>query len=112
MSSDQMQDGMAEALRLTREGRLAEGTAIIQRTLGGTFAPAASPDGPGEADDLTETAHRVVNEATRPTAPSEPGPAEHTLRPAPRPPRRFRGMPRQPGGRPGTGAGVPTPPIV
>jgi poly(hydroxyalkanoate) depolymerase family esterase len=34
-----MQDGMAEATRLTRAGRLAEATALIQRTLGGTTSP-------------------------------------------------------------------------
>ncbi len=33
--SDQMQDGMAEATRLVRQGRLNEATAVIQRTLGG-----------------------------------------------------------------------------
>jgi hypothetical protein len=31
--SDQMQEGMAEAMRLTQQGRLAEATAVIQRTL-------------------------------------------------------------------------------
>ncbi len=40
---DYMQDGMAEATRLTREGRLAEATAVIQRTLGGTFVPVSPP---------------------------------------------------------------------
>lgn len=32
--NNHMQDGMAEATRLMQEGRLAEATAIIQRTLG------------------------------------------------------------------------------
>jgi poly(hydroxyalkanoate) depolymerase family esterase len=36
---DQMQAAMAEATRLTRAGRLAEATALIQRTLGGISAP-------------------------------------------------------------------------
>ena len=36
---DQMQAAMAEATRLTRAGRLAEATALIQRTLGGMSAP-------------------------------------------------------------------------
>ncbi len=110
--NDQMQDGMAEALRLTRQGRLAEATAIIQRTLGGTFAPAASPDGPGGSDEPAGKARRVVNEAAQPTAPSQPGPTRHALRPAPRPPRRFRGAPRSPGGTPEVRTGVPTPAIV
>jgi hypothetical protein len=37
--NDQMQAAMAEATRLTRSGRLAEATALIQRTLGGVTAP-------------------------------------------------------------------------
>ena len=46
---DTMRAGMAEALRLTRAGRLAEATAIIQRTLDGpgpgvTAPPATRPD--------------------------------------------------------------------
>ena len=34
--SDQMQDGMAEAMRLMQKGDLTEATAVIQRTLGGS----------------------------------------------------------------------------
>jgi hypothetical protein len=60
--SDQMQAGMAEATRLTSEGRLAEATAVIQRTLGSAFAPA--PDGSGGADGPVERSSRVVNEAS------------------------------------------------
>ena len=108
--SNPMQDGMAEALHLTRQGRLAEATAVIQHTLGGTSAPASSPD--GGADESTETARRVVNEAAQPTAPSQSDSAGHALRPAPRPPRGFRGAPRPPGDTPGARAGGPTPPIV
>ncbi len=37
--NDQMQAAMAEATRLTRAGRLAEATALIQRTLGGISTP-------------------------------------------------------------------------
>jgi poly(hydroxyalkanoate) depolymerase family esterase len=33
-TNNQMQDGMARAMRLTQEGRLAEATAVIRRTLG------------------------------------------------------------------------------
>ena len=40
--NDQMQNGMAEATRLTQQGRLDEATAAIQRALGGAFAPAAN----------------------------------------------------------------------
>ena len=89
--SDQMQHGMAEALRLTQQGRLAEATAIIQRTLGGTFAPA--PGSTDVADEPGETARRTVNEAAQPEAPPRPNPArKHVLRPAPKQPRGFRGM--------------------
>jgi poly(hydroxyalkanoate) depolymerase family esterase len=37
--NDRMQAAMAEATRLTRAGRLAEATALIQRTLGGISVP-------------------------------------------------------------------------
>jgi poly(hydroxyalkanoate) depolymerase family esterase len=98
--NDQMQASLAEATRLTREGRLAEATAVIQRTLGGAFIPAS--DDPSDADPPIETTSRIVNEAPRPTAPSQPGSTQHTLRRASRPPRPFRGVTRQPGGLPGT----------
>ena len=62
---DQMQAGMAEATRLTHEGRLTEATAAIQRALGGTFAPAAS-EGSGGADESNEATFRVVDEISRP----------------------------------------------
>src|SRR4029453_9476361 len=43
-----MQDDMTEATRLTRSGRLAEATALIQRTLGRRPGPAPAPGrGPG-----------------------------------------------------------------
>ena len=86
---NQMQTGMAEAMRLTREGRLAEATSVIQRTLGG-------------ADEPLETTSGVANEVPRSTAPSQPGSTEHTLRRAPRPPRGFRSVTRPPGALPGT----------
>jgi poly(hydroxyalkanoate) depolymerase family esterase len=41
----QMQDDMAEATRLTRSGRLAEATALIQRTLGRTSGRAVDSGG-------------------------------------------------------------------
>ena len=43
--NDHMQDGMAEATRLTRAGRLSEAMAVIQRTLRGmptTHRPTAA----------------------------------------------------------------------
>src|SRR5260370_24179371 len=42
MNTDRMQAGMAEATRLVRAGRLAEATALIQRTLGSVPAPNVS----------------------------------------------------------------------
>ena len=97
---EQLQAGMAEATRLTREGRLAEATSVIQRTLGGRFAPEASPDAPGMS-------RRAVNEDLRTSATSQPGPTKHGLRRAPGPPRRFHGMPRPsvPGTTPGAARG-------
>src|ERR1700732_1910153 len=50
--NDQMQAAMAEATHLTRTGRLAEATTVIQRTLGGMSAPAGRStraDAPNEA---------------------------------------------------------------
>jgi poly(hydroxyalkanoate) depolymerase family esterase len=98
---DQMESGMAEATRLTREGRLAEATALIQRALGGTFAP-ASPDSPGSTDQPVEYFPPVVEEAPQPTAPSGPGRKERALRQAPRAPRRFRDVQHRSGNFPGT----------
>jgi poly(hydroxyalkanoate) depolymerase family esterase len=92
--SDQMQAGMEEATRLTREGRLAEATAVIQRTLGGTFSSTASPDGLSSADEPMEAPFHVVYRAPQPKAPSRPDRTnKHALRRAPRPPRRHRGEP-------------------
>ena len=72
---NEMQSGMAEAARLTREGRLAEATNVIQRVLRGEFSPAASD----EADGPMETISRA-SEAPLPTDPSQPGPSEAELR--------------------------------
>ena len=74
--SDQMQDGMAEAMLLMRKGDLAEATAVIQRTLGGGsfesgFAPVASPDVPSGAFTPIDVESTVVEEEPHPGAPSE-----------------------------------------
>jgi poly(hydroxyalkanoate) depolymerase family esterase len=58
---DQTQNGMAEATRLTRQGRLDEATAAIQRALGGTFA-AAAQEGPGDTNEPIEVISRLVRE--------------------------------------------------
>src|SRR5918994_2273176 len=107
--SDQMQGGMAEAMRLMQEGDLAEATAVIQRALGGSslgsgFAPVDSPDAPSGAGEPIDVESSVVDEAPHPRAASEPaagrGPAT-----APRPfasPPLFGGVPLTvPGGLPG-----------
>jgi poly(hydroxyalkanoate) depolymerase family esterase len=66
--SDQIQGGMAEAMRHMQEGDLAEATAVIQRALGGSplgtgFAPVASPDATGGTDEPIDVGSFVVDEA-------------------------------------------------
>jgi poly(hydroxyalkanoate) depolymerase family esterase len=101
--SDRIQVGMAEAARLTRRGRLAEATAVIQRTLGG----ASSPNGLGDADESMEATFPFADRTPR------PGPTdERALRRAPKPPRRHRGTSRAPGAASGATAGVGTPAAV
>ena len=88
--SDQMQGGMAEAMRLMQKGELTEATAVIQRTLGGNsigsgFEPVASPEAPSGAGTPIDVESTVVDEEPHPRAASEPaagrGPAAAT-RPA------------------------------
>src|SRR5687768_12883584 len=111
LMSDQIQGGMAEAMRLIQEGELAEATAVIQRALGGSslaegigYAPMASPDAPSGAGEPIDVESSVVDEAPHPRAASEPaagrGPAT-ALRPVASPPL-FGGVPLTvPGGLPG-----------
>ena len=78
--NDQMHTGIAEATRLTQQGRLDEATAAIQRALGGTFAPAAQ-EAPGDTNEPIEVISRLVRETPaggRRTAPRRPGAAEWT----------------------------------
>src|SRR5215210_4883909 len=63
--NDQMQNGMAEATRLTQQGRLEEATAAIQRALGGTFVPAREPGSSGDANSPIDVTSRVVKETHR-----------------------------------------------
>ena len=109
---DQMQAGMAEATRLTREGRLAEATALIQRVLGGTFTPAASES----ADEPNEATFRVVDETPRSASTRCRRAAERgsggVMRPASEQPLQpFRDLPGLSGGvagvMPGTVEGAP-----
>jgi poly(hydroxyalkanoate) depolymerase family esterase len=109
--SDQIQGGMAEAMRLIQEGELAEATVVIQRALGGSslaegigYAPMASPYAPSGTGEPIDVESSVVDEAPHPRAASGPaasrGPAT-----APRPvasPPLFGGVPLTvPGGLPG-----------
>src|SRR5829696_7584856 len=71
--SDQMQGGMAEAMRLMQRGDLTEATAVIQRTLGGSsfgseFARAASPDAPSGAGTPIDVESAIIDEAPHPAA--------------------------------------------
>src|ERR687894_2718850 len=65
--SDQMQGGMAEAMRLIQEGDLVEATAVIQRTLGGSslgseFGPMGSPNAPTGAGERIDVGSSVVDD--------------------------------------------------
>ena len=53
--------GMAEALRLTRAGRLGEATALIQRVLGGAPASALEPDDPATTARTAESTYQVMS---------------------------------------------------
>ena len=73
--SDQMQGGMAEAMRLMQGGDLTEATAVIQRTLGGSslgsgFAPGASPYTPNGVGEPIDVESSVGDEASHPGATS------------------------------------------
>lgn len=117
--NNHMQDGMAEATRLMREGRLVEATAIIQRSLGeeghlgSTSEQATTTDATGKP---FEAFYRVVDEAPHATANPEASLTEHVLRPVPKPPQGFRRAPRSPGGLPGNASrpteSGPTPEVV
>jgi poly(hydroxyalkanoate) depolymerase family esterase len=80
---DQMHTGIAEATRLTQQGRLAEATAAIQRALGGTFALAAQ-EVPGDTNEPIEVISHLVSETPkgpaggRRTAVRRPGAAAWT----------------------------------
>ena len=106
--NDQMQSSMAEATRLTQQGRLDEATAAIQRALGG---PAASPAGSGGADEPIEVISRLVKK-------TQQGPTEGlslsglgAARQAPPggPTLRSRGVQRPPGMATGRTASVSVP---
>lgn len=90
-----MRDEMSEAARLTREGKLAEATGLIQRVLGG---------GPGEE---IETASRDVEDSTKVVESPRPDLGHQALRRAPRTLRGFRNAARWSGGLQGPKAEAP-----
>src|SRR5215211_7272802 len=96
--SKTLQDMMSEATRLTNEGRLAEATAVIQRTLGGISAPLASKD-PSGTEGPVETSSWALEEATRAPESAYFGRSEDTLQGALRPSCHYRGVPHLPDGR-------------
>src|SRR5829696_2801567 len=81
--NDHTQNGMAEATRLTQQGRLEEATAAIQRAIGGTHFPASSTGGSGVAGPI-DVDSWIVREGPRGTgterraAHREPGAAMWT----------------------------------
>lgn len=68
--NNRIQAIMAEATRLTRAGRLAEATALIQRTLGGM--PAAA-EGSGRADAPIEAEVRIMEDPSPLQEPEKQG---------------------------------------
>src|SRR5260370_8550102 len=62
--NDRIQTGMAEATRLTRAGRLAEATALIQRTLAGVPATNVSAAEPNRAGAPIEAEFRVLDDSS------------------------------------------------
>src|SRR6266566_7678129 len=68
-----MQDAMAEATRLTRAGRLAEATALIQRTLGGIIHDDVPNAKDSSAKEPIEATHRIVEEKPSATDTSTQG---------------------------------------
>ena len=105
--SNQLQESMLEATRLTNEGRLAEATAAIQRALGGISAPVAPEEDTGGTEGgSVETTGRVLEGADRPPESALFGRSGNALRDTLRPSRHFRGIPRLLDGLPSLPNGV------
>src|SRR5260221_826136 len=75
--NDSMQAGMAEATRLMRAGRLAEATAMIQRTLGRVPAPNVSVVDANSAGARMASALPVRDDSSPATEPSGEGMARN-----------------------------------
>jgi hypothetical protein len=79
-----MNTGIMEATRLTREGRLAEATALIQRTLRGGHAPPNVSVGQiSSLEPLTPTGQVATEPADAGPAPSSEAPAPTDTRTRP-----------------------------
>src|SRR5215210_8683025 len=78
--SNQLQDSMLEATRLTNEGRLAEATAAIQHALRGISAPVAPEEDTGGTEGPIGTTGWVPERAAQPTKSANFGRIEDTLR--------------------------------
>jgi poly(hydroxyalkanoate) depolymerase family esterase len=109
--NDHIHPGIAEATRLTQQGRLDEATAAIQRALGGTFTPAAQED-TGDTNGTIEAISRLVRESpqgpagTTRTDVHRPGEAAWTT---PGPTLLTRGVQLPPGTKAGKLASVSVP---
>jgi poly(hydroxyalkanoate) depolymerase family esterase len=81
--NEQMHTGLAEATRLTQQGRLDEATAAIQRAVGGTFTPTAQ-EGHLDTNEPIEVISHLVKKTpqgpaeSRRTAVRSPGAAAWT----------------------------------
>src|SRR5688572_2983854 len=69
---DKMYAGIAEATRLTQQGRLDEATSAIQRALGGKLLPAAK-EGPGDTNEPIEVISHLVRETPQGRPGGPPG---------------------------------------
>ncbi len=106
--NNQMHNGMAEATRLTQQGRLEEATAAIQRALAGK-APVGSSARSGGADEPIEVVSRLTKKTQQGPAegPRASGPAATQAPPGPT--LRSRGVQRPPGMATGRSASVVVP---
>ncbi len=86
---DRMKAGMAEATRLTREGRLAEATALIQKTLQGASFPSNGTTVTPDDDTIIDAEFHVVDDTT-PTTPVKPEENSTSWKGLPVPPRGAR----------------------
>ena len=108
--NDQMQNGMAEAMRLTQQGRVDEATAAIQRSLGGTSFPTGGSKGTG--DGPIDVTSRVVKKAGQGPAASGFGTLRRpntAARRNPQPNPLTRGMAGMPGTKVGAASSVSVP---